>query len=85
MNDFNFVDGNYAHDKGIKCPICGDEYCHIKEMGMPHGGRVYAALLNCESNSHEFRVWLFENKGKVFFEREVLEDDIQDKRSPGRA
>lgn len=67
----NFVDNNWSKDKGIQCPICGYDYAHISDITECGDGVGVLCIGEC---GHKFRTWIFEHKGKIFFEREVLDE-----------
>ena len=69
MNPSMFVDDNWACDRGIECPVCGYDYAHIIKPISTHENYGFECQGEC---GHIFNIWVFEHKGKIFFERELV-------------
>lgn len=72
MNTQNFCLDNWSCDRGIKCPVCGYEYSHISRITRTDANVNIGAT--CEAG-HNFMIRIFEHKGKIFFETEVIKHE----------
>ena len=65
---------DFAPEVALKCPLCGDHYCHIRDVRRNEklydmGGYGNVTIeMQCENDNHKWFIVLNDYKGQVYVE-----------------